>query len=314
MSMLNPEGENDMLKAAIPYLKLRSETLHALRKFFTDRQFMEVETPVRLPAPAMELHIDAVPSGAEYLRTSPELHMKRLLAAGCKRIFQIGPCFRQNERGRLHNPEYTMLEWYRADANYHDVLVDSKALMMFVAQEVLGRTSLLVRGKTIELADEWEYRTVADVFGEYAGWNPVTKFDADRFDVDLVNKVEPGLSHLRPTVMADYPAECAALARRKPGNASVAERWELYICGVELANAFSELNDPVEQRERFVKCAAMRSAAGEAVYPLDDRFMAALANMPPSAGVAMGVDRLVMLLAGLESLDLVLPFREPVGA
>ncbi|MEI6217571.1 MAG: EF-P lysine aminoacylase EpmA [bacterium] len=312
--MLNPNEENDTLKAALPFLKLRSATLQAVRRFFTDRQFVEVDTPVRIPAPAMELHIDAVPSDGEYLRTSPELHMKRLLAAGCSRMFQVGPCFRKNERGRLHNPEYTMLEWYRADANYHDVLVDAKALMKFVALEVLGRTSVIARGKTIELAGEWEYRTVADAFGEYAGWNPVTRFNADRFDVDLVNKVEPGLPALCPTVLADYPAECAALARRKPGDARVAERWELYIGGVELANAFSELIDPAEQRDRFAKCAAMRRDSGSDVYPIDEQFIASLANMPPSAGVAMGVDRLVMLLAGLESLDLILPFREPVGA
>lgn len=310
--MLDRKDNLERLRTAIPVLKLRSATLRAIRRFFDDRQFVEVETPVRLPAPALELNIDAEPSGREWLRTSPELHMKRLLAAGCERIYQVGPCFRLKERGRLHNPEYTMLEWYRANADYHDILVDTKALLIFVAKEVLGRTSLVVKEKGMDLAAEWEYRTVADAFAQYGGWNPVMNFDADRFDTDLVTRVEPRLAHTCPVVLADYPAECAALARRKPGNDRVGERWELYIGGVELANAFSELTDPGEQRQRFVECAAMRKAAGKEVYPLDEEFLSALPGMPPSAGVALGVDRLVMLLAGLDSLDGVLPFREPV--
>ena len=312
--MSKTHDDCDRLRTAVPVLRLRSATLQAIRRFFTDRQFIEVETPVRIPAPALELHIDAVSSEGEYLRTSPELHMKRLLAAGCERIFQVGPCFRRNERGRLHNPEYTMLEWYRANADYHDILVDAKTLMIFVAREVLGRTDLTVGGTTIELAGEWDYRPVADAFARYAGWNPVLKFDADRFDKDLVEKVEPGLSRACPTVLADYPAECAALARRKPGNLRIAERWELYIAGVELANAFSELTDPVEQRARFEQCAATRKAGGRSAYPLDEEFISALAKMPPSAGIAMGIDRLVMLIAGLDSLDAVLPFREPADS
>lgn len=313
LTMLKRQEAGDRLSVAIPVLALRSATLQSIRKFFIDRQFIEVETPVRIPAPAMELNIDAEPSGREYLRTSPELHMKRLLAAGCERIFQVGPCFRQNERGRLHNPEYTMLEWYRANANYHDILVDTKALLASVVREVLGRTTLHAGRKTLELVGEWEYCTVADAFAQYAGWNPVLNFDHNRFDLDLVQKVEPGLQRYTcPVVLADYPAECAALARRKPGNSAVAERWELYVGGIELANAFSELTDPVEQRERFRQCADLRKAGGKDVYSIDEGFMAALPGMPPSAGVALGVDRLVMLLAGLESLDNVLPFRETV--
>ncbi len=275
---------------------------------------MEVETPVRIPAPALELHIDAVPCDGEYLRTSPELHMKRLLAAGCDRIFQIGPCFRRHERGRIHNPEYTMLEWYRANADYHDILVDMRVLIKAVAREVIGGTSVVVRGTTVELGGEWEYRTVSDAFAHYAGWKPELMFDADRFDLDMVEKVEPALQQRGcPVVLADYPADCAALARRKPGDDKVAERWELYVGGIEIANAFSELVDPVEQRQRFLECAARRSAGGREVYPTDEGFLEALAGMPPSAGVALGVDRLVMLLAGLDSLDQVLPFRSPVG-
>jgi len=305
--------ERNRLAVAAPVLKLRSESLQAVRKFFVDHGFVETETPVRIPAPAIELNIDAVPSGDEYLRTSPELHMKRLLAAGYARIFQMGPCFRQNERGRFHNPEYTMLEWYRANAGYHDVLADTKALLISVVREVLGQTTCRFQGAVIEFSGEWIYRTVSDVFMEYAGWDPVRDFDADRFDRDLVGRVEPRLSRECPTVLADYPMEAAALARPKPGADGVAERWELYAGGVELANAFGELIDPAEQRRRFVACAAERKAQGKAAYPIDECFLESLGDMPASAGVALGIDRLVMLLSGAESLDHVLPFRSPVG-
>jgi len=153
---------------------------------------------------------------------------------------------------------------------------------------------------------------VAEAFKTFAGWNPVEHFDADRFDLDMVNKVEPNLPTACPMVLMDYPAAAAALARRKPEDPRVAERWELYIGGIEIANAFSELTDPVEQRERFEACAAERRALGKPVYPLDEDFLAALeSGLPPASGIALGVDRLVMLLAGAASLDDVLPFREP---
>jgi len=293
-----------------PVLELRSRVLGAIRRFFTDRGFVEVETPVRLPAPALELHIDAEPAGNHFLRTSPELHMKRLLAAGYPRVFQMGPCFRAGERGRIHNPEYTMLEWYRAEADYTDALVDTKALLAFVAEKAGTGTTLFCQGETIELMPIWERMTVADAFTRFAGWDPTAQFDADRFDLDLVQRVEPNLPRTCPVVLADYPAECAALARLKNSDPSVAERWELYIGGLEIANAFSELVDTREQRRRFETCARQRQALGRPVYPLDDAFLAALAHgMPPAAGVALGVDRLVMLLANLDSLDHVLPFR-----
>ncbi len=304
------------LAAFKPVLELRARSLRAIRQFFYDRDFLEVETPVRLPAPALELHVDAVPAAGEYLRTSPELHMKRLLAAGYERIFQLGPCFREGERGGRHNPEFTLIEWYRAGADYLALLADAKALLAAVATAVLGRTWLGGRGPQaraappIELLPVWEVFTVAQAFTAFAGWDPVAAFDADRFDLDLVDKVEPRLPREHPVILMDYPAAAAALARRKPGNPRVAERWELYIGGLELANAFSELTDPAEQRARFAACAAERRALGKTVYPLDEDFLAALEDgLPPSAGIALGVDRLVMLLAGAGSLDEVLPFR-----
>jgi len=235
--------------------------------------------------------------------------MKRLLAAGYERIFQMGPCFRRGERGRLHNPEFTMLEWYRLNADYNDILADAKMLISFVAGKVLGGTSLTYRGQRIELMPVWECLSVEEAFLLHAGWDPVRKFDADRFDLDLVGKVEPGLPLQCPVVLMDYPAEAAALARRKPGRPEVAERWELYIGGMEIVNAFSELTDPVEQRRRFEECAGERKKAGREVYRVDEEFLKALEKgMPEAGGAALGVDRLVMLFAGSDDIDGVRPF------
>ncbi len=304
-------GSPGDLKRRSPRLRARSKILRAIREFFSQRDFIEVETPVRLPAPALELHIDAEPSGDQFLRTSPELHMKRLLAGGVPRIVQMGPCFRRGERGALHNPEYTMLEWYRSHADYVDILADAKALIAFVAQDVLGSTDIQFRGRPIALLPVWETITVAEAFRQFAGWDPTEAFDADRFDLDLVDKVEPQLPRDVPVVLKDYPVEAAALSRRRDGTPPVAERWELYIGGLELANAYSELIDPAEQRARFEECRRRREALGKPVYPLDEPFLAAMEKgVPPCAGIALGVDRLVMLLTDAASLDDVMAFRE----
>ena len=291
-------------------LLVRSRLLHALRSFFHERGFVEVETPVRLATPALELHIDAEPAGDHWLRTSPELHMKRLLAGGLDNLFQLGPCFRRGERGDRHHPEYTMLEWYRARADYTDILADTKALLAYCAQAVLGRTELTYQGRAIALLPRWERFTVSEAFQRWAGWDPVSHWDAERFDLDLVEKVEPRLPRECPVVLTDYPAPAAALARRKPSDPRVAERWELYVGGLELANAYSELTDPAEQRARFEACARDRRALGKDVYPLDEAFLSVLAAMPPAGGIALGVDRLAMLFADAASLDEVMAFRE----
>lgn len=292
-------------------LRLRSNALQAIRGFFLSREFVEVDTPIRLPAPALEEFIDAVPSGDWYLRTSPELHMKRLLVSGMPRIFQMGPCFRHGERGAHHSPEFTMLEWYRTDADYEDILSDTEALIREVSRSVLGSSVLTFDGSDIDVDLPWERITVADAFQRYAGWNPLNGFDGDRFDLDLVNKVEPALPRDRGVVLVDYPAEVAALARRSASDPRVAERWELYLGGIELANAFSELTDAAEQRRRFEACAAERAAAGREVYPLDRPFLDALEKgLPPSGGIALGVDRLVMLLANAPALRSVIPFTD----
>ena len=275
--------------------------LAAVRDFFRGRGFLEVETSVRIPVPALELHIDAESSGDGYLRTSPEFRLKRLLCAGLERIYEMGPCFRKGERGRLHNPEYTMLEWYRNGADYRGVLDDTRDLVRHVCRVVRGRTVLAYRGAEIDLGEDWELVTVSSAFIRHAGWDPVAEYDGDRFDLDLVNTVEPGLPVDRPVVLMDYPLGAAALARAREG---VAERWELYIGGMEIANAYSELTDPDEQLRRFRECGEARKALGKEVYPVDEEFMAALRRgLPECAGVALGIDRLVMLFAGAERIE-----------
>ena len=267
-------------------LSERARVLREIRAFFDARGFTEVETPVRIPAPAPEPHIDCPPSGDWFLRASPELQMKKLLAAGMERIYQIGPCFRAGEKGRRHSPEFTMLEWYRANADYSDIARDAEELLA----EVLKRDHADV-----------QRITVREAYLRWAGWDPVETWDQDRFDFDMATKVEPNLPK-EPLFLTDYPAPAASLARLKADDPRVAERWELYVDGIELANAFTELIDPVEQRRRFELAREERRALGEADYPLDEEFLDALARMPPSGGVALGVDRLVMLACGASSI------------
>ncbi len=291
-------------------LEFRHRVLNAIRRFFSDGGFIEVETPVRVRAPAPELHIEAEPAGEWFLRTSPELHMKKLLAAGLPRIFQIGPCFRRGERGRWHHPEYTMLEWYRTHADYADILADAKALMRHLAETVVGRPTIRRGSRELELMPYWERLTVSEAFLLHAGWDPCRRFDADRFDLDLVDKVEPALPRHVPVILTDYPVGAAALARIRPGDPPVAERWELYMDGLEIANAYSELNDPAEQRRRFEAAREAQRRRGREPYPLDEEFLEMLGEMPPSGGAALGVDRLVAVLSGTDTLDEILPFRE----
>ena len=303
-------ADSDALRHLRRILELRAKLNDAIRRFFRDRDFLEVDTPIVLPANAPETHIDAIPAGTRWMRTSPELHMKRLLAAGYEKIFQLGPCGRDGEHGRWHHPEFTMLEWYRADAGYLEILADTKALLSFVAQELRGNTDFTWQGKPVSFAQElWEKFTVSQAFIQHAGWDPSHVFDPDRFDLDLVTRVEPALPPDHPVILIDYPAPLAALARRKPDDPSRAERWELYLGGIELANAYSELTDPAEQRARFEEANAARTRRGAKPYPLDEAFLAALEHMPPSGGIAIGIDRLLMILADADSLDAILPFR-----
>ncbi len=289
-------------------LKARAVILQAIRTFFISEGYLEVDTPLLIPAPAPETHIDAIPAGPWFLHTSPELCMKRLLAAGYDRIFQLCHCWRAEERGSRHLPEFTMLEWYRADADYRDLMRDCERLVRGVARAAGCGTTVRFRDGVVELAGEWERLTVREAFCRYAGTTMEEALADDSFDLLMVEKIEPLLGTERPTFLCDYPAERSALARLSPDDPRVAERFELYICGVELANAFSELTDPVEQRQRFEAEAADRAARQRSGYPLPEPFLNELATMPPSAGIALGVDRLVMVLLDAAAIDDVVSF------
>lgn len=296
-------------------LERRSKILRTVRDFFDALGFIEVETPVRIPAPAQETHIDAPPSGRAWLRASPELHMKRLLTEGFEKIYQIGPCFRSGECGRRHNPEFTMLEWYRTGADYLDILADTEALVSAVFMALFGKTTLSYRGATIQLAGPWTRLTVSDAYRRWAGWDPSQHWDADRFDTDMIARIEPALPRATPCVLIDYPAPAASLARLKPGDARVAERWEVYIGGLEIANAYSELCDGTAQRARFNEAARERQALGKDVYPLDEPFLNALERgMPPCGGIALGLDRLVMLACDADDIAEVRAFCQRPGS
>ncbi len=305
------ETESNRLKAFRRALSIRSQLLGSIRRHFRELDFLEVETPARLRYPAPEPHIDAIASEDHYLRTSPELHMKRLLAAGYDRIFQLGPCFRRGEHGPRHQPEYTMLEWYRTHADYEDILRDTRGLFARIADDLLEGGELMHRDRRIDLKGPWARYEVAGAYTQWAGWDPVSDYDADRFDLDMADIIEPALAGIdAPAVLMDYPVKAAALARRKGTQPDVAERWELYVGGVELANAYSELTDFEEQIARFIACNEDRKARGLEAYEPDPDYLAALkAGMPPCGGIALGIDRLVMLLAGASTLDEVLPFR-----
>ncbi|MEJ2201341.1 MAG: EF-P lysine aminoacylase EpmA [Desulfuromonadaceae bacterium] len=281
-------------------LEKRARIVQTIRAFFIEQDFLEIETPPRLPGNAPEQHIDAVVSGNGFLQTSPELCMKRLLAAGYPRLFQICRCWREGERGCRHLPEYTMLEWYRTDCDYHTLMSDcEKLLNRLCPAGTLG---------AIDLLPPWERLTVAEAFQRYAATDLATALSNGRFDEVLAFEVEPQLGRTRPTFLMEYPTELAALARCKPTDPTVAERFELYLGGLELANAFSELTDPVEQRSRFEQEEVARRNLGKCPYPSPEKFLTELAAMPPSAGIALGIDRLVMLLTGNDSIDQVVAF------
>ena len=280
-------------------LHLRARALTAVRTFFEARGFLEVETPNRIPAPAPEAHIEPQPSGDAYLHTSPELCMKRLLAAGYERIYQLTRCHRRDERGRRHLPEFTLLEWYQAGMDYAAMMTQTEALVGAVVATCQPDRprQLHYQGATVDLTPPWERLTVAEAFERHAGLGMVDALRRDRFDETIAFAIEPRLGHPRPVFLCDYPIECGALARPKAGAPHLVERFELYIAGLELCNAFGELVDPAEQRRRFEAERQLRLASGNTIAPMPENFLNALALMPEAAGNALGVDRLVMLLA-----------------
>lgn len=330
-----------------PYLLVRNRIAAALRVWFADREFVEVETAALQVSPGNEIHLHAFATeliGSDgnrqtlFLRTSPEFACKKLLTAGEQRIVDFARVFRNRERGALHHPEFTMLEWYRANENY-EVLMDDCAAVLAESARVAGSREFRFRDKTVDPFAPPERLTVAEAFARYAKIDllgTVSRREGDRsalaaaakksgtviadddswgdiFSRVLAERVDPNLGLGRATILYEYPMPLAALARPKPGSDKVAERFELYVCGVELANAFGELTDRVEQRTRFEAAMAEKQRVHGERYPVDEDFIDALGQMPQASGIALGFDRLVMLATGAERIDQVIwtPVVEP---
>jgi lysyl-tRNA synthetase class 2 len=330
-----------------PYLLARGRIAAALRAWFAARDFVEVETAALQVSPGNETHLHAFateligPDGQGhrlYLRTSPEFACKKLLAAGEPRVFDFARVFRNRERGALHHPEFTMLEWYRANEGYEALMGDCAALLAEAAKAA-GMKEFSFRGRTIDPFAAPERLTVAEAFARHAGVDLLATIcggEGDRallaaqagkagvaiaaddtwgdiFSRVLAEKIEPHLGNGRATILYEYPLPQAALARPKPGSDTVAERFELYACGVELANAFGELTDVAEQRKRFTAAMDERARIHGERYPIDEDFLDALGQMPPTCGIALGFDRLAMLASGAQKIDQVIwaPVVEP---
>jgi lysyl-tRNA synthetase class 2 len=299
-------------------LSLRAEAVRSIRRFFEGRGFVEVDTPIVVPSPGLDVHLAAFELRTaegrppRYLSTSPEYQMKRLLALGHARLFQITKAFRRDEQGERHNPEFTILEWYRTRADVVDVMADTEQL---VARVTGGRVTLADR--EISALPPFPRMTVVEAFSAYADIAErdtlaMAEGDEDTFFRLLVEKVEPAIERLpHPLFLTEYPASQASLARKKPGDPRVAERFELYLAGVELCNGFGELTDPKEQRARFDHDQRVRKERGLPVYPIDERFLEALERgIPACAGNALGVDRLVALACGTRDIGAVIAFPE----
>ncbi|MCP4116759.1 MAG: EF-P lysine aminoacylase GenX [Desulfobacteraceae bacterium] len=289
-------------------LTRRARVIQALRTFFFQNNYLEVETPIRIPAPAPEAHIDSFESENWYLQSSPELAMKRLMARGHERIFQICKCFRKEERGDRHLTELTMLEWYTAGHTYRNLMEQCALLVRHVARETGSGDSLTYRGETIDLASLPQILTVEEAFSRYTGTTLEQAVADQSFDERMAFEIEPRLGRGKPTCIIDYPAPMAALSRLKPEDPRFSERFEFYIAGMELANGFSELNDPAEQKKRFEAEAGLRASAGKPATPMPEPFLNDLGSMPDTAGIALGVDRLVMLFTDAHSIDDVVAF------
>jgi lysyl-tRNA synthetase class 2 len=302
------EAEPGRLSLLRSNLRRRALIYEHIRTFFKEHDFLEVETPIRAPAIAPEEFIVPFTSEDWLLAASPELHMKRLLAAGYDKIFQFSHCFRKGERGRWHNPEFIMLEWYRAGADYTQIIKDIEQMITMVAARLSFKNKVAYQGQMIDIRRPWPRVTVREAFLKAAGWDPVTAPDSLRFDTDFVTKVLPAFSPTRPTVLVDYPMAMASLARLKPDNPLVAERAEVFIGGLELANAYSELSDVKEQEQRFNESIEKIRKERKRQMPRPDKFLKALPHLPKCGGIALGVDRLVMLFCDAASIDDVMAF------
>jgi elongation factor P--(R)-beta-lysine ligase len=293
--------------ALLQVLGLRAALLGAIRRFFEERDFIEVETPAIVPSPGLDVHLAAfevrAPKGHSvgWLSTSPEYQMKRLLSAGAQRIFQICRSYRSDEQGRHHEREFTMLEWYRANATSDDLICDTEELVAFVAHALDQPAP--------DLQPPWQRLTVDEALQFHANLSLDATLDDDdeRFFRVWAEEVQPRLGNERPVVVTDWPSSMASLARLKPNG--MADRFEAFYRGVELCNGFGELTNAMEQRRRFQRDQAARRGLGAPVYPIDERFLEDLARgMPESGGNALGVDRLLMVLVDADSIQAVMPF------
>jgi len=298
-------------------LEKRAQMVCAIRNFFHIKGYIEVETPLRIPAPIPEEHIEPFESEGWYLQSSPEICMKRLAAHGYGRIFQICKCFRKDERGDRHLTELTMLEWYRKGYTYMELMDECKEMIRYVAGELTSKKAIYMSEKAdkelyveygsqhISLNAPWQQITVSDAFDKYGSMTMEAADKKGYFDEIMAFEIEPCLGLEVPTFIYDYPASMAALAKLKPSDRRFAERFELYIAGIELANGFSELIDPVEQRERLLNAIKKRP---DRSMPMPEKFIHDLPQMPPTAGIALGVDRLAMLFANTPTIDAVVSF------
>ena len=313
----------DNFSKKVPYLAERARLVTAVRKFFDERGYLEVETPALQAAPCMEPHIQAFRAGEFYLHTSPEFAMKKLLVAGLPKIYQLAKVFRNEAPSQMHSPEFCLLEWYQTGMDYKAMMQETIDLIRFVA-----KNKIVFKGKTSDPQQPWENITVVDALKKYAGVDIAAhpgdlahiKAEAERIDVYIsphddwdnallkimMQKVEPHLGAPVPTILCDYPVSMAALSRPKPEDPRFAERFEVYICSVELSNAFGELTDAKVQHERFLHDVALRRKIYGEDYPVDEDFIGAIkSGLKPCSGNALGIDRLVMLLTGAENIDLV---------
>ena len=290
-------------------LRRRAALIQSLRGFFIKRGYLEVDTPARLPVLIPEAHNKPVESRDHFLQTSPELCMKRLVAeAGCQKIFQICKCYRKDERGDRHLPEFTMLEWYRTRSDYYSLMDECEDLVLEVARASGCSDSIMYKDAKIGLEKPWERLSVADAFTQYGPVSVEQALEQNMFDEVLCRYIEPQLGIQKPVFLYDYPAELAALARKKKDDPAVAERFELYIAGMELANGFSELTDAYEQRQRFEQDLKHIRRQGRPVGLMPEKFLEVLHNMPETAGIALGLDRLAMVLFNAETIDKVVTF------
>lgn len=296
-------------------LVARSRVLSLTRRYFEHERFLEVDTPLLVPSPGLDVHLDAMAADGGYLITSPEYQLKRLLVGGVPRAFQISHVFRKDEVGARHNPEFTMLEWYRAFADVDDVMIDTEELVAGMVHALSGGIEVQVGDTVVNCEPPFERIPVAEAFERFANIKEsdaltMSEKDEEQFFRLLVDVVEPSLAKIdHPVFLTEYPISQASLARAKPGDPRVAERFELYVGGIELCNGFGELTDAKEQRARFERDQKTRADIGKEVYPIDQRFLAALEEgLPPSAGNALGLDRLIALVTGEAEIGRVMPF------